>query len=593
MTTYVTRPTLRGAFGMVSSTHWLASASAMAVLERGGNAFDAAVAAGFVLQVAEPHLNGPGGDLPAICAVAGERRPRVLAGQGPAPGAATPAAFRELGMDRVPGTGLFAATVPGAFDAWLLLLRDLGTMEFRDVATYALDYAGGGHPLSLAAATTIGQMEATFRNDWSTSGSVWLIDGRTPIAGQLFANSLWARTLERLIREGEQVGSTRVARIDATRRAWAQGFVAEAMSDFVVKPKDRDSDVRAGFLCAEDIATWSATWEEATTKSWMGYEIAKTGPWGQGPVLLQTLGLLAELPTGDVPDPSSADGIHDIAECLKLAFADREAWYGDAVSVPMETLLSNQYSRDRIALLGPTASLDLRPGSPDGRLPRIASLALRDRDQRGGEGTGEPTFDTGRRTRGDTVHVDVADRWGNLVSATPSGGWLQSSPAIPGLGFCLGTRLQMTWLEEGLPSSLVPGRRPRTTLSPTMVYRGDEPVLACGTPGGDQQDQWQAQFLIRHLAQGKDLQVAIDEPAWHIESFPSSFYPRAASPGTLVIEDRLGADVVRTLSARGHEVRVLGPWSLSRLCAVARDPDSGVLSAGANPRGGYGYAAGR
>jgi gamma-glutamyltranspeptidase/glutathione hydrolase len=180
-----------------------------------------------------------------------------------------------------------------------------------------------------------------------------------------------------------------------------------------------------------------------------------------------------------------------------------------------------------------------------------------------------------------------------MISATPSGGWLQSSPTIPELGFCLGSRLQMTWVEDGLASSLRPGRRPRTTLSPTLISRDGEPVLACGTPGGDQQDQWQLLFLLRHLGLGQDLQEAIDAPAWHTDAFPASFHPRSAEPGSLLVEDRLGAAVFDDLAARGHRITRAGSWTLGRLCAVARDPATGMLSAAANPRGMQGYAAGR
>ena len=180
-----------------------------------------------------------------------------------------------------------------------------------------------------------------------------------------------------------------------------------------------------------------------------------------------------------------------------------------------------------------------------------------------------------------------------MISATPSGGWLQSAPTIPELGFCLGTRAQMTWLQDGLPATLRPGRRPRTTLSPTLVLRDGEPVLACGTPGGDQQDQWQLCFLLGHLAGGLDLQAAIDAPAWHTNSFPSSFAPRRAVPGEVVVEDRVGPEVLAELRRRGHQVVVSDGWSLGRLSAVGRDPATGILSAAANPRGMQGYAAGR
>ncbi len=216
-------------------------------------------------------------------------------------------------------------------------------------------------------------------------------------------------------------------------------------------------------------------------------------------------------------------------------------------------------------------------------------------------GAGEPTVarltaDGG--TRGDTCHLDVVDRWGNMIAATPSGGWLQSNPVVPELGFPLGTRLQMTWLEPGLPNSLAPGRRPRTTLTPSIALRDGVPVLAFGTPGGDQQDQWQLHFFLAVATRAKargglDLQGAIDAPNWHNDSFPGSFYPRGMRPGSVTVESRMDEAVVAELRRRGHDVTVGDAWSEGRLCAVARDPEAGILSAAANPRGCRGYAVGR
>jgi gamma-glutamyltranspeptidase/glutathione hydrolase len=247
--------------------------------------------------------------------------------------------------------------------------------------------------------------------------------------------------------------------------------------------------------------------------------------------------------------------------------------------------------------MGVGASTVLRPGSPGGRPPRLpdfiasgASLAAGSRSR---AGTGEPTVDSLGSTRGDTCHVDVVDRWGNMVSATPSGGWLQSSPVIPELGFPLGTRAQMFWLERGLPNSLAPRKRPRTTLTPALALRDGVPALAFGTPGGDQQEQWQLCFWLRHVRQGLDLQAAIDAPAWHTTAFPSSFYPRESTEAEVVVESRLGEGVIAELRRRGHDVTVAGPWTLGRLSAVSRDPDTGILRAGANARGMQGYAAGR
>jgi len=595
--TFTTRPTLQGTFGMVSSTHWIASQSAMRALERGGNAFDAAVTAGFVLHVVEPHLNGPGGEVPAIIATAQDPAPRVLAGQGPAPTGATIEHFTSLGMTLIPGSGPLAAAVPGAVDAWLLLLRDHGTQSLAEVLEPAIGYAGGGHPIGARISATVSSVQELFENDWSTSAKLWLRDGKPPAPDSLFTNPTYARTLQRLVDEGHAAGQGREAQIDGARRAWSQGFVAEAVDAFSARAfRDSTGELHAGLVTGSDMAAYSATWEEPTTLDWHGFSVAKTQAWGQGPTLLQTMTVLDALNDPDALNPSTADGIHAIAESLKLAFADREAWYGDHAGVPLETLLSQEYAVERATLVGERASGEVRPGSPDGREPRIAAYLL-DRARRASNEddptTGEPTVEADGVTRGDTCHVDVVDRWGNMISATPSGGWLQSSPTIPELGFPLGSRMQMFWLEEGLASSLVPGRRPRTTLTPTMVHRDGEPVLACGSPGGDQQEQWQLLFLLRHLIGGHSLQEAIDAPTWHTTSLPASFYPRDVEPAVLVVEDRLDEDVRAALSSRGHHVRLSAAWSLGRMCAVTRDPTTGIVAAGANPRGMQGYACGR
>ncbi|MDQ6715411.1 MAG: gamma-glutamyltransferase family protein, partial [Actinomycetota bacterium] len=428
-----------------------------------------------------------------------------------------------------------------------------------------------------------------------TSADLWLVDGRPPGAGSRFTNTAYAETLHRLVDTGKSAGPDRQTQIDAARQAWSEGFVAEAVDRFMQRPfRDSSGEAHPGLVSGADLAAYSATWEDATTLDWHGHTIAKTGAWGQGPALLQTLRLLDALGDPAALDPATAYGIHCATEAMKLSYADREAWYGDVPDVPLTTLLSHEYAAQRVGLVGPESSLQLRPGSPDGREPRLAAMLLAQPGSHGGDATtGEPTVQASGVTRGDTCHVDVVDRWGNMVSATPSGGWLQSSPTIPELGFCLGSRMQMFWLEEGLPSSLAPGRRPRTTLTPTLVLRDGEPVMACGSPGGDQQDQWQLIFLLRHLVQGAPLQEAIDAPMWNTPAFPASFWPRESEPGVIIAEDRLADGVAEDLRARGHEVRLADPWSLGRLCAVARDPATGLLSAGANPRGMQGYAVGR
>ncbi|MCW2497331.1 gamma-glutamyltransferase [Jatrophihabitans sp.] len=584
---FTTRPELQGTFGMVSATHWLASAAGMAVLEAGGNAFDAACAAGFTLQVVEPHLNGPAGDLPVIFAGPGSET-TVLCGQGPAPAGATIAHYRGLGFDLIPGSGPLAASVPGATSAWLTLLRDHGTKTLRDVLDAALGYAAGGIPVLPQIARSIGTVAPLFRSDWTTSAEVYLPGGAVPAAGSWLTNPALAGVWTRLITEAEAATSSREGQLEHALHAWSQGWIAEEIDAFAGTPwLDSSGERHAGVLTGADLAAWAPSYEAPATLEYDGWTVAKTGPWGQGPVLLQQLALLPQPGT-----PGTADFVHQVVEASKLAFADREAWYGDATDVPLQALLSAEYGAQRRALIGAHADLTLRPGLPGARLPQAVLTAGERADDTYDPTSSDPTVSrTGDEPRGDTCHVSVGDRWGNLVACTPSGGWLTSSPVIPALGFPLGTRLQMAWLEEGLPNSLRPGRRPRTTLSPSLALRDGRPALAFGTPGGDQQDQWQLGFLLNHLS-GMNLQEAIDAPAFHSTHFPSSFYPREAHPGQLVVEERIGADVVAELRRRGHDVVVSSAWSLGRMCAVSQD-GRGHLAAAANPRGMQGYAAGR
>ena len=594
---FTTRPDLRGTFGMCATTHWLASASAQAVLERDGNAFDAAVAAAFVLHLVEPHLNGPGGDMTGIIATAADPTPQVLVGQGPAPAGATIEHLRAEGLDLVPGAGGLAAAVPGAVDAWLLLLRDHGTLELADVWSYALGYAEHGYPLVRQVGATVASVAELFTAHWPTSAEFWLPGGRPRPSEQLMTNPAYAAVLRGLLAAGAGAGS-REERIEAARQEWSTGLVARAASAFLAAPHRHSSGTdHAGVLTVADFAGHRASWEPATTASFRGWTVAKTGPWGSGPVLLQALTILDGF-ADDELDPGTELGAHHLLEALKLAFADRDAYYGDPdpaagePAVPVEHLLSPGYAAERRALIGDRASTEVRPGRVPGREPFRAPLAT-EAPVADAEGVGEPTVSSTGQTRGDTCHIDVVDRWGNLVSATPSGGWLQSSPHIPELGFCLGTRLQMTWLDPAAPSALRPGRRPRTTLSPTLLLRDGVPVAALGTPGGDQQDQWQLVYLLRTLVAGWTPQQAIDAPSLHTTAMAGSFWPRLWTPAGAVVEDRLGEAVIAGLTARGHQVTRAGDWTLGRLSAVTRDPRSGELGAAANPRGAQGYAVGR
>jgi gamma-glutamyltranspeptidase/glutathione hydrolase len=588
---FTTRPEIDGTFGVVASTHWIATAVGMGTLERGGNAFDAAVATAFTLQVVEPHLNGPGGDVPVLLYDVRKGKPELICGQGPAPAGATIAHYKREGLDMVPGTGLLAACVPGMFDTWMLLLRDYGTMKLADVLTPAISYAERGHPLVERANATITTVEKLFREHWPTSAAIYLPGGKPAETGSLFTNKTMAATYARVLKEAESAGSDRVAQIEKARKVWSQGFVADAIDRFcrTQKVMDVSGSPHSGVLTGQDMARWQATVETPLTYDYGRYTVCKAA-WSQGPVMLQQLALLKgfNLDGLDVVGP---EFIHLLVECSKLAYADREKFYGDPdfVEVPFSTLLSDAYNAERRKLVAEQASLELRPGSVEGfgavvKLKPGAKIVA-------GMGAGEPTVGRMGEVVGDTVHFDIVDQAGNMVSSTPSGGWLQSSPVIPELGFGLGTRAQMFWLEEGHPASLEPGKRPRTTLSPTLALRDGEAYLAWGTPGGDQQDQWTTQFFLRHVHAGMNLQEAIDAPAWHSEHFPISFWPRTARPGVLQIEQRVPKNVRDELARRGHIVEAEPEWSEGRLTAASKLGPR--RRAAANPRGMQGYAAGR
>ncbi|MFI6346965.1 gamma-glutamyltransferase family protein [Streptomyces sp. NPDC050560] len=590
-----TRPELTGDFGMVASTHWLASATGMSVLERGGNAADAAVAAGFVLQVVEPHLNGPGGEVPVLLWSPDDARVSVICGQGVAPAAAEGRRLADLGLDLVPGTGLLPAVVPGAFGAWLLLLERWGTWRLADVLAPAIHYARAGHPLLGRAAAALGTVADMFRAHWPTSAATWLPGGAVPKAGARFTNPVLADTYQRLVDASQQAGGSREKGIAAARDAWYRGFVTEAIGAYCRSTEVMDTSGRAhrGLLDADDLARWEATVEEPVTFDYRGHTVCKTGPWGQGPVFLQQLALLDGFDLAEM-GPGSVDWVHTVVESAKLALADREAWYGDPrfTDVPLGALLERGYNDERRRLITSAASLDLRPGSPGGRKPVLPPYpGPSGGGAPGGGGTGEPTVAASGETRGDTCHLDVADSSGMVISATPSGGWFQASPTVPGLGFCLSTRGQMFWVPEGLPNSLRPGARPRTTLTPSLALRDGRPWLAFGTPGGDFQDQWTLHFFLNVVHGGMNLQEAIDAPEFHTTHMPSSFYPRDAHPGAVLVEERMDAEVRAGLRARGHLVETVDAWALGHVTAVASE--DGWLRAGASPRGAQGYAVGR
>ena len=590
---FTTRPEISGRFGVVTSTHWLATAAGMSILEQGSNAFDAAIATGTTLHVVEPHQNGPAGETPLILHAAGRNELKVICGQGVAPQAATPETFTALGLDVVPGSGLLPAVVPGSFGAWMLLLGEYGTMSVREVLAPAIAYARDGFALVHNVPTIIGNMAQLFRDEWPSSGRVYMPGGEVPKADTMFRRPALAETFERVVREAESAGGNRERQIEAARRCWYEGFVAETIDRFCRENElmDTSGERHRGLLTGDDMAGWRATIEEPLTYEYGEYTVCKTGPWAQGPVFLQQLALLKGFDLAAM-GPNSADFVHTVMECAKLAFADRDAFYGDPdfVDVPLDVLLSDEYNAARRGLVGDGASQELRPGEVPGHGNEIVTRLKGSTDITHAESL-DFAYPRPQAWEGDTTHFDIIDRHGNMISGTPSGSSLHTTPVVEGLGFGLTARGQMFWLKEGLPGTIAPGKRPRTTLTPTLALRGGEPYMAFGTPGGDHQDQWAMGMFLRHVHFGMALQAANDAPAFHTDHLASSFFPRECNLGHLAVEGRFERDVYAELDSRGHRLDVYGDYDLGYVTAATRD--GGILRAAASPRGLHCYATGR
>ena len=575
---FATRPLLQGTFGMVAAGHYLASAIGFGVLEKGGNAIDAGVAAGFALALLKPQSVGIGGEVPILIHVKEYGRSIAINGQGWAPRAATMDWFRQRGIKLIPGDGFLPATVPAQFAAWCTALSQFGTASLKDVLGPAVDMAEGGFPVYTALRNNIIKMRDRFSAEWPTSAAIYLRNGEPPADGTLIKNEDWARSLKGAI-DASMRAHSREAGIQAAIDYFYRGPVAQQAVRFAGNNAfvDASGEAHTALLTEQDFAEYGASGthvEDPVRLNYRGVEVLKCGPWSQGPVFLQQLKLLEGWDLQSLGH-NTADYLHIYLECAKLAFADRERYYGDPefVDVPLGLLLSDEYAAERRELIDERhASLELRPGS-------IAMAA-------------PPRRERWPVVTGDTTHVDAVDRWGNLFSATPSGGWIGSSPVIDGLGFPLGTRGQMFYLDERHANALLPAKRPRTTLTPSLALRDGQPWLAFGTPGGDQQDQWTLQFFLNVVDFGMELQEALDAPSVQSTHFPGSFYPHQSQPGGARIEARIPEAVRDELAARGHVVSVDGPWSHGQVTAVAVE-GNGVLSGAASPRGRVAYVMGR
>jgi gamma-glutamyltranspeptidase/glutathione hydrolase len=572
---FTTRPVVMGANGMVTSTHYLASVAGLKALQDGGNVVDAGATMWFCLTLLKPHLVGPAGEAPLLLYWADEEKVVAVNGQGPAPMNATIDWFLDQGYPMIPEDGFTPAVVPGAFDAWLMTLEEYGTFTLGRVMEPALSIARGGFPVYPTLKAFLERVRDRFLSEWPASAETYLPGGEVPGIGQLLRNPGWYSTFKE-VAEIESKAGSRSAGIDAARKHFYDGPIARAIVEFTQSFRCRDvySKENHGLITLEDFHRYHARFEEPVTVNYRGIDVYKCGPWCQGPVFLQQLNLLEGYDLRDMGH-NTVEYLHTWIECAKLAFADREQYYADPdyVVVPLGMLLSKEYAEKRRKLVDPDkASILLRPGG-------VEPIELEERSEKSG-------------FEGDTVHLDAVDRDGNMLAATPSGGWIRASPLVPGLGFPLGTRGQFFYLDPGHVECLEPGKKPSTTLTPSLALRDGRQYMAFGTPGGDRQDQWTLQFFLNHVEFGMNVQEALDAPTVHTNHFPGSFWPHTVKPGKVAVEPRIPDDVVKGLEEKGHRIAMSRPWSHGRCLAIRICPDTGVMYGGASPRTGEPYALG-
>ncbi len=562
-----THPRVFGHRGAVASEHYLASMAGIEMYRLGGNAIDAAVAATLVEGVVNPHMHTIGGELPILVCVEGSSEVVCLNGNMVAPGRATPQAFLDRGLEKIPGSGILAAGVPGAMGSALEALKRFGRLRFADVVAPALDLAKSGFAahagLVRQHAYGVTDLLPLFLNEWKGSADIYLVDGKVPAEGATIRNPAIAGMFEYLATEEAKVRTSREDGVRAAFEAYYRGDVAQ---EYVAFSKARD-----GLLERSDFDAFEVRIEKPVTINYAGVDIYKCGPWNQGPALLQTLSILKNFDLASLGH-NSPDYVHLVVEAIKLAFADREQYYGDQafVDVPMDALLADSYGELRSRLIGERADLELRPGDPLKGIPVIPV------DERIGGAQWGPG----------TVHVDAMDAAGNTAAFTPSGAYLKCGEVVPALGVPLGARLSNCRLTPAHhPNVVAPFKRPRTTISPTIAMKGGRPWMAFGSMGGDQQDQWQIQFILNRIVFDMPLQAAIEAPKFSSDHFPALFHPHDFFLNRLRVEESVGEETLAGLEAHGHELSVAPAWTEGFLCGCERNLETGVLEAGSDPRG--------
>ena len=565
---------IHGMTHMVSSGHYLASAAGYRILEMGGNAIDAGVASGIVINVTQPHMTGFGGVAPIILYSAQQDEVVTISGLGRWPRSATADYFLREQNGQL-SEGILQTVTPAAADAWLTALELYGSMTFQEVVQPALELAEQGFPVQERLHRHIAQYTEMLRQ-WPSSVEVFLPGGRVPAVGEVLVQRDLGRTFRRLIEvERASAHKGREAALRAARDEFYKGDIAREMVRFCQE--------QGGFLTMEDMAEFQVGVDPPATGVYKEYTIYTCGPWCQGPVNIQVLHLVEGFDLRAMGHNSS-DYIHTLLEALKLAYSDRHAYYGDPdlVEVPLQGLLSKEYAEVR--------RKEIDPGRADPQMPPPGDpWPFQGSPSR--PGAARPQVRSGK-PQPDTSYTCVVDRWGNLFSATPSDPF--KTPIVPGLGLVISSRGRQTWLEEGHPSRLEPWKRPRLTPNPAIAFKNGQPRMAYGTPGGDIQPQAMVQLFLNVTEFGMDPQQAIEEPRFASYSFPDSFWPHPYEPGLARLEGRISKEVAADLERRGHRIEWWPDWveTAGALCAIIIDRERGTLIGGADIRQ-ESYAIGR
>jgi len=558
------RPTLTGTRHMISAGHHAAAHAGFTVLEAGGNAVDAGVAAGIALGVLQTDLVNFAGVAPMMIYLAGTREVINIDGLGTWPKAADINVFIQQHGGKMP-PGILRTVIPAAPDAWITALEKYGTLSFGEVAQAAIRFARDGFAMHWLMAGFIEQNEAEYRR-WPSNTQTFLPNGKPPRVGDLFVQSELGRTLQYMAdEEAAHKSKGRVAGLKAARDAFYKGDIAKKIAQY---HKDN-----GGWVTADDLAAYEVSFEKPVSTHFHGVDVYACGPWTQGPVLPQTLNLLSGYDLKAMGHNSAAY-VHTLTEALKLSFADRHRYYGDPkfVKVPLDVLLSQEYAAERRKLIRADAASPGMPNAGDiaGFPPAIPLPSVT---------PGDPNPPP------DTSYVSVVDRHGNAFSATPSDA-SSATPVIPGIGLCPSSRGSQSWCDPNHPASVAPGKRPRLTCSPAMALRNGKAYMPFGSPGNDVQPQAMLQVFLNLHVFGMDLQSAIEAPRFATYSYPSSSEPHTYLPARLTLESRVPRATGDALASLGHDIK----WwpeleeAAGAVCAVRVNPETGVLEGGADPR---------